>query len=47
LRVGNPDRGSTRRYFAGLTAFAAIAWPVLFCRSTSAALGSDQLTIAE
>ena len=47
LRVGNPDRGRTRRYFAGLMAFAAIAWPVLFCRSTSAALSSDQLTIAE
>ena len=47
MRVGDPDRGGTRRYFAGLMASAAIAWPVLFCRSTSAALSSDQLTIAE
>ncbi len=47
MRAGEPNCGSTRRRFAGLTAFATTAWPVLFYRSTSAALSSDQLSIEE
>jgi len=45
LRAGKPNGCRTRRHFAGLTAFAATAWPVLFSGSTSAAFVSDQLTI--